>query len=183
LQFALVTLAKHIIMHPEDATILMDTYDGRAVPKLVGLLLSAESTLTLLLSCQIISLCSRESEKLQLLLLQLGAVELLVRMITPPLEIDNKTALFCLSAVTNVAGNKECRYRLKKCGILRAMETLGAWKGKGRDFEHLRRAASTALAACTEPYFFDNGSAEFSQGLIVSDVIAGEWDPWPHNKK
>jgi hypothetical protein len=183
LQFALVSLTKHIIMHPEDATILMDTYDGRAVPKLVSLLISAETSLTLLLSCQIISLCSRHSTKIQLLLLELGTVELLVRMITPPLEIDDKTALFCLSAVTNVAGNVQCRKRLKKCGILRAMEALGAWEGKGRDFEHLRRAASATLAACTEPFFFDNGSAEFTQGLIVSDVIAGAWEPWPYDSK
>lgn len=181
LQFALVALTKHIIMHPEDATILLDTYAGRAVPKLVRLLRTAESTLTLLLSCQIISLCSRDSEKLQLLLLKLGAVELMVQMITPPLEIDDKTALYCLSAVTNVAGNMKCRQRLKKCGILRAMETLGAWKGNNRDSEHLRRAASTTMAACTEPFFFDNGSAEFTQGLIVSDVVAGQWEPWPYN--
>ena len=183
LQFSLVLLAKHIIMHPEDASILMDTYDGRALPKLVGLLLSAQSSLTLLLCCQIISLCSRGSTKLQLLLLELDAVELLVRMITPPLKIDNKTALFCLAAVTNCAGNIECRKRLKKCGILRAMEALGAWKGSGRDFEHLRRAASTALAACTEPFMFDDGSAEFTQGLIVSDVTAGKWVPWPYDQK
>ena len=37
------------------------------------------------------------------------------------------------------------------------------------------------MAACTEPFFFDNGSAEFTQGLIVSDVVAGQWEPWPYN--
>ena len=181
LQFSLVLLAKHIIMHPEDSNILMDTYGGKAVPKLVSLLHSAESTMTLLLSCQIIALCSRGSEKIQLILLHLGAVELLVRMITPPLKIDDKTALFCLDAVINCAGNILCRKRMKRCGILRAMETLGAWEGKSRDFEHLRRAASTALAACTEPFFFDDGSAEFTQGLIVSSITEGKWVPWPYD--
>ena len=183
LQFSLVLLAKHIIMHPEDADILMDTYGGRALPKLVSLLHSAKSTLTLLLSCQIIALCSRDSERLQILLLKLGTIELLVRMITPPLKIDDKTALFCLAAVTNCAGNMACRKRLKRCGILRAMEALGAWEGQGQDVEHLRRAASTALAACTEPFIFDDGSAEFTQGLIVSDVTAGIWKPWPYDDK
>ncbi len=63
------------------------------------------------------------------------------------------------------------------------MEALGAWEGQGQDVEHLRRAASNALAACTEPFIFDDGSAEFTQGLIVSDVTAGIWKPWPYDDK
>ena len=43
------------------------------------------------------------------------------------------------------------------------------------------RAASVALAAATEPFFFDDGSAEFTQGLIVSDLVAGSWVPWPYD--
>ena len=83
--------------------------------------------------------------------------------------------MFCLSAMTACATNENCRARLKKVGVRRVLEALGNWQGSSRDFEFLRRAASNTLAVCTAPFFFDDGSAELNQALIISDIISGTW--------
>ena len=176
LQFTLVMLTRHIIMHPEDACVLVDTYGGKALPKLVNLLDHADSELTLRSTCQLISLCSRDGgTHLKHALLHLDTMELLVQMVTPPLKLEEKTALFCLSAMTACATDKECRDKLKRAGIRRVLEAIGSSEGESRDFEFLRRAASNTLASCTEPFHFDDGSPELTQALIVSDIVAGNW--------
>jgi hypothetical protein len=181
LQFALVLLSRHIIMHPEDACVLIDAYGGKALPKLVHLIENAESDLSRKCACQVVSLCAREGgARVQTKLLQLGTMKKLVSMVTPPLTLDEKTALFCLSAMAACATDEQCRKRLKKVGVRRVLEAIGSWSaspgaGSSRDFEFLRRAASNTLAVCTAPFFFDDGSAELEQALIVSDIITGTW--------
>ena len=182
LNFALVLLSRHVILHPEDACVLVDTYGGRALPKLVNLLRHAKSELTLKSACQVISLCARDGgERLQDKLLHLNTMELLVKMVTPPLDMDEKTVLFCLDAMTACASNVDCRHRLKRAGVRRVLEAIGGMNGVSPDFEFLRRAASNTLAVCTEPFHFDDGSAELTQALIVSDIVAGEWKVNMHN--